>query len=127
MDLREFPICEQLSFLVYWKVLSVGKGPAVILKAFDQEILKFDCFGEKDGHYHIAPQYDFRIYFWEKSVEDQIERTIQELQTNGLRYLKNQADPKVNSIQPSPASYSKAILEVEKLLLHFSQTVKEIQ
>lgn len=126
-DLKEIAICENLSFLVYWKILKIGKGPAVILRAFDKEILKFDCFGEKDGHYHIAPYYDFRIYFCENSVEEQIRRTIQELQINGLRYLKQQAEPKIRALKPVSSDYITATKEVEKLLRYFSQNIKEIQ
>jgi len=39
MDVEEIPVCDNLSFLVYWKILAIGKGPAVVLKAFDKEIL----------------------------------------------------------------------------------------
>jgi hypothetical protein len=127
MDLNEIPISEHLSFLVYWKVLKVGKGPAVILKAFDKEILKFDCFGERDGHFHIAPNYNFRIYFWERSVEHQIDRTVTELKINGLKYLGLQKEPNIRALKPSLAQYHFALDSVEKLLIHFHQTVKEIQ
>lgn len=127
MDLREITICENLSFLVYWKILEIGKGPAVILKAFDNEILKFDCFGEKDGHYHIAPNYDFRIYFLEKTVTDQVKRTVAELKVNGLKYLSLQKEPKIRNLKPSLSQFNSAIDSVEKLLIHFHQTVKEIQ
>lgn len=127
MDLIQFPIGDQLSLLVYWKVLKIGKGPAVVLKACDQEVLKFDCFGEKDGHYHIAPQYDFRIYFFEKTVADQIDRTVAELKVNGLRYLKLHPDPKIRALDPAPDSYLEAIDQAEKQMKHFIQTVKEIQ
>lgn len=127
MDLKELAICDNLSFLVYWKILEIGKGPAVILKAFDKEILKFDCFGEKDGHYHIAPNYDFRIYFLEKTVSDQVKRTVAELKINGLKYLSLQKDPKIRALRPSFAQYNSTIDSVEKLLTHFHLTVKEIQ
>lgn len=127
MDLKEIVICDHLSFLVYWKILEIGKGPAVILKAFDKEILKFDCFGEKDGHYHIAPNYDFRIYFLEKTVSEQVQRTVAELKINGLRYLSLQKEPEIRNIKPNPTQYNSAVDSVEKLLIHFHQTVKEIQ
>lgn len=127
MDLKEIEICDHLSFLVYWKILDIGKGPAVILKAFDKEILKFDCFGEKDGHFHIAPNYDFRIYFLEKTVSEQVIRTVDELKTNGLRYLNLQKEAEIRALKPNLTQYYSAIDSVEKLLTHFHQTVKEIQ
>lgn len=127
MDLKEISISENLSFLVYWKVLEIGKGPAVILKAFGKEILKFDCFGKKDGHFHIAPHYEFRIYFTEETVPDQIQRTLTELRINALRYLAFQPEPQIRALRPNPIKYNSAIGEVEKQMTHFFQTVKEIQ
>lgn len=127
MDVREIAICKHLTFLVYWKILEIGKGPAVVMKAFDKEIMKFDCFGENDGHYHIAPHYQFRIYFLEKTVSEQINRTVAELRTNGLRYLSLQKNPEIRSIKPSPAKYNSAIDSVEEMLTHFQRTVKELQ
>lgn len=127
MDLSEIPICDNLSFLVYWKILYIGKGPAVVLKAFDKEILKFDCFGEMDGHYHIAPDYNSRIYFTEKTALEQIERTVSELRINGRRYLGLQEDSNIRQIRPNPAQYDSAVDSVEKLLIHFHRNVKDIQ
>ena len=65
-----FKIQEDVLFQVYWKSLPIGTGPAVILKAFGQEILKFDCFGKEKGHFHVAPNYEFRIYFGEETVPE---------------------------------------------------------
>jgi hypothetical protein len=127
MDLKKIAISDNFSFLVYWKILEIGKGPAVILKAFDREILKFDCFGEKEGHYHIAPNYDFRIYFLEKTVSQQVKRTVAELKINGMKYLSLQKDPKIQAIRPNLTQYNSAVNSVEKLLTHFHRTVEEIQ
>lgn len=127
MDLKEIAICENLSLLVYWKILDIGKGPAVILKAFDKEILKFDCLGEKNAHYHIAPNFNLRIFFLEKTVKDQVNRSVAELKINGLKYLRLQKDLKIRAIQPNLTQYSSAIDSAEKVLIHFYQTVKEIK
>jgi hypothetical protein len=127
MDLREIHICSDLSLLVYWKVLEIGKGPAVILKAFDKEVLKFDCFGGKSGHFHIAPNYEFRIYFCEQTIPEQINRTLAELKINGLSYLKMQAEPEIRTLNPDPDNYFQAIEEAGKLLTHFYETVPEIR
>ncbi|WP_157963252.1 hypothetical protein [Algoriphagus litoralis] len=127
MDLKEIVICDNLSFLVYWKILAIGKGPAVILKAYNKEILKFDCFGEKDGHYHVAPNYGSRIYFLEKTVMEQVDRTVAELKINGLKYLSLQKEPEIRNLKPSHFDYNSAVDSVEKLLVHFHQTVEEIR
>lgn len=112
-----FKVQEDVIFQVYWKSLSIGTGPAVILKVFNEEILKFDCFGKEKGHYHIAPHYHFRIYFIEETVEEQIHRTIKELEMNGLRYLKMQKDPKIKALNINTPSYIENLKLVNKTLL----------
>ncbi|MDN3205052.1 hypothetical protein [Algoriphagus sediminis] len=122
-DEETIKIQEELSFQVYWKILSIGKGPAVILKAFDEEILKFDCFGEKKGHFHNAPHYNFRIYFTESTIEEQIERTIRELKVNGLKYLSVQKDDRIRKIKPNGDEYEKALKQVKDTLIKHHQTM----
>ena len=56
-DVEIIPIQPNLELVVYWKVLQVGRGPALILQAYGKEVLKFDCFGRDDGHFHVAPNY----------------------------------------------------------------------
>lgn len=125
-DLLEFRIEENLNLLVHWKTLDIGKGPAVVLQAFEKEILKFDCFGTKKGHYHISPHYDFRIYFVEETVPDQISRSIKELIINGLRYLKSQKDIRFDSFQLHESSFHSILIKVEKALNEFYRTVPEL-
>ena len=50
--------------------------------------LKFDCFGEDKGHYHIYDNItNETIYFTEKTCEEQITRTSYELINNIGFYL----------------------------------------
>ncbi|WP_075351824.1 hypothetical protein [Algoriphagus marinus] len=122
-----FKIQDDVFFQVYWKSLPIGKGPAVILKAFGQEILKFDCFGKEKGHYHIAPNYDFRIYFVEETIEEQIQRTILELKINGLRYLKIQKDPKIKAINPNLNDFNAILKQVESTLLQHHEKLQIVK
>lgn len=112
-----YKVQEDVVFEVYTKSLSIGAGPAVILKAFGQEILKFDCFGKEKGHYHISPNYGFRILFVEQTVPKQIQRTIQELKVNGMRYLKMQKDPRIKELDLSTSSYKEVLKLVEATLI----------
>ncbi|HKW91653.1 MAG TPA: hypothetical protein VJX92_07120 [Methylomirabilota bacterium] len=85
-----YDIGDAAYFEVFWKVLDIGRGPAVSRFIRDTEVMKFDCFGEGRGHVHI----DFgrtrhltalahhRLYLGEKTVEEQIDRTIFELRMN---------------------------------------------
>jgi hypothetical protein len=54
-DVEIISIQLNLELVVYWKVLRIGKGPVVTLRAYGNEVLKFDCFRKDDGHYHVAP------------------------------------------------------------------------
>ena len=42
---------ENLYLLVFHKVLDIGCGTAVSLYINNHEFLKFDCFGDKKGHF----------------------------------------------------------------------------
>jgi hypothetical protein len=117
-------IQDEVLFQVYWKSLKIGTGPAVILKAYEQEIMKFDCFGKGKGHYHIAPNYDFRIYFVEETIIGQIHRTIQELEINGLRYLKLQKDSKIKALDLNLPEYKKTLKLVEATLMQHHENLR---
>ena len=96
-DVVIYPIQDHAYLAVYWKDLPIGKGPCVSLYVHDKEILKFDCFGEDRGHYHtnliqpipIVNDPEGRIYFMERTVKEQIERSIFEIEKNISYYLKN--------------------------------------
>jgi hypothetical protein len=77
-DIYKVNIQDNLYFLVFHKTLIKGFGSAVSLYINNFEYLKFDCFGENNGHYHI---YDSKInkeiYFTEKTCEEQINKTCE--------------------------------------------------
>jgi hypothetical protein len=80
-DIYKVDIQPNLYFLVFHKTLPKGSGPAVSLYINNYEFLKFDCFGEKKGHYHIYDAGNEEIYFSEKTCDEQIQK-ICELLTN---------------------------------------------
>ena len=102
-DVLRYDIHPQAHFDVFWKVLPIGRGPAVSLVVHGEEVLKFDCFGEGRGHYHVngrqwsrrMPGVVQRLYLPEKTVEAQIERTLFELTTNMSVYLQQNDDPRI--------------------------------
>ena len=72
-DLRNYRVQDNVYIAVFWKVLGIGKGPALSLYVKDREVLKFDCFGKDKGHYHaqtlIAEDTEeHRIFFREPTV-----------------------------------------------------------
>lgn len=121
-----YRVDDDLIFQVYWKCLPIGRGPAVILNALNQEILKFDCFGEGMGHYHVAPYFNLRIFFAENSVDRQITQTIEILRSNGLKYLSLQNDPKIKNLKPDIEAYKEVLEKVEfTLRIHHAKVIEK--
>lgn len=126
-DVEIISIQPGLELEVYWKVLKIGKGPAVILKAFDKEVVKFDAFGKDKGHYHIAPHYHFRIFFPEEKATDQIKRTSLELRINAQKYLKQQPEKKIKKLKIDQEKFTAAVQKAEEKMTYFLQTVPEFE
>ena len=78
-DIYKLNIQKNAYLSIFHKNLENGFGPAVSLYIYDIEVLKFDCFGDKLGHYHIFNDSNQTIYFDETTVEDQINRIKIEL------------------------------------------------
>jgi hypothetical protein len=73
--------------LVFHKNLPIEFGPAVSLYVKNIEFLKFDCFGN-GGHYYIMNgKNNDRIWFDEKTVEDQILKASEQLLNNIPTFL----------------------------------------
>lgn len=112
---------------MYWKVLPIGKGPAIILKVLGQEFMKFDCFGKDKGHYHISPKYNFRIFFTENTRKSQIKRSIDELKTSTQNYLKQHPDTRINQLVLNTSAFYDSLGRAEQQLNIFEETVKGFQ
>jgi hypothetical protein len=96
-DVVTVPIHDGAHFLVYHKNLPIGFGPTVLLCVNSIEILKFDCFGSKKGHFHFMN--GERIFFTDHTVEKQIDTSICELKLYCLKTeipLTNQLDTVYN-------------------------------
>ncbi len=85
------------------------KGPSAILVVHGSEILKFDCYGNPTGHYHIAASLPLgirnglgsRLWFPEATAEQQVDRSIFELKRNLAQYLKRHPRAKVRNTRIS--------------------------
>lgn len=128
-DVKNIKIQDNVYFQVYWKVLDVGKGPAVILFIFGEEILKFDCFGKGKGHYHIRSEnslYSERIFFEENNASDQIDRTISEISNNIKMFLQQNKRKKVRELEITQEKLEQAIDEVKFHMIKFLNTIPEL-
>jgi hypothetical protein len=80
-------------------------GPAAGLVVHGSEIIRFDCVGHPLGHYHAARAYPYGIRkglageLWlpEKTMEDQVERAMFEVQRNWSYYLTSHPRRKVRN------------------------------
>ena len=116
---------------VYWKVLPIGKGPAISLYAFGFQILKFDCFGATDGHFHLflgwpSPTSEDRIWLPEPNATAQVERAIFELRRNAPYYLQRHADERVRRLRLESEAWSTACTRARDKMLHFLRSVPEL-
>jgi hypothetical protein len=126
-DVKIISIQPNLEFIVYWKVLKIGKGPALILKAHGKEVLKFDCFGRGDGHYHVAPNYAERIFFEEQTASAQIERTSKELKDKAQFYLENQKEEHIRTIKIDQEKLIHAIGLAKSQMIYFLESIPEME
>lgn len=126
-DVTVIPVQPNVQFLVYWKVLRIGKGSAVILDAYGDEVLKYDCFGAGKGHYHVAPNYFTRIFFVEASAHAQAERACADLEANGIKYLSIHPDPQIRALEVDREAFVQALEQVKERLHYFLDTVEELR
>jgi len=61
-ELRQFDVQPGVRILAFWKVVVNGTGPGMVCVVAEDEVLRFDCFGKRDGHYHIHPAAESVIY-----------------------------------------------------------------
>lgn len=126
-DVVIYPVQEHAYLAVYWKDLSIGKGPCASLYVYDKEILKFDCFGENQGHYHtnmnqpsLAPQGEERLYFFERTIEDQVARSIFEIQTNAAYHFQRNFDPRITFFKLDRPRLDIACREAKAKMLEYA-------
>ena len=130
-DVEWIRVQPDVALKVYWKDLPIGKGPAVSLYVFEFQILRFDCFGARDGHFHLllgwpSPASEDRIWLPEPNATAQVERTVFELAKNVTYYLQRHNDERVRSLHLEPASWSAACTQARDKMLHFLRNVPEL-
>jgi hypothetical protein len=130
-DVEWIRVQPDVDLKVYWKVLPIGKGPAVSLYAFGFQVLRFDCFGARDGHYHLllgwpSPANEERIWLPEPSATAQVERAAFELTKNVTYYLQRHNDERVRHLHLEPATWSIACTQARDRMLHFLCSVPEL-
>ncbi|MEM7633058.1 MAG: hypothetical protein AAF299_00760 [Pseudomonadota bacterium] len=131
-DTEIYLIQDDVELIVFWKVLPIGKGPALVLRIFGQDVLRFDCFGKDRGHFHTKTKLwatgdERRIFFRETTAADQVDRAIFELSKNLGYYLKINPDPDIRQISIKRASLETNLQLARARMLDFLSTVPELQ
>jgi hypothetical protein len=110
MRLVRYDLQEGCFLETYWNELigpdgAKHAGPAACLVVHGSDIVRFDCLGQPLGHYHLASAYPHgirrglvgEIWLREQTVQEQIERTIFELQRNSVHFLQTHPRRKVRN------------------------------
>ena len=130
-DVEWIRVQPDVALKVYWKVLPIGKGPAVSLYAFEFQVLRFDCFGARDGLCHLllgwpSPANEDRIWLPEPNATAQVERTMFELTKNVTYYLQRHNDERVRRLLLESEAWDDACTRAREKMLYFLRTVPEL-
>ena len=105
-NLVEYPIQNNVRLEVYWRDDRAGYGPAASVYAYDQEVLRLDCFGEAKkqggkGHCHINLRQN-RARQWmypSGSVRDHVEQAMHDLRHNLGFCFSTNTDERIQQIK----------------------------
>ncbi len=107
-DLVEYPIQENLRLDVYWRDDKAGYGPAASVYAYDQEVMRLDCFGEAKkqggkGHCHMnLKQTGGRQWMYRPgTVNEHIDQAMHDLKANLNFCLVTNEEDKIQEIKVS--------------------------
>ena len=144
-DVAHYPIQRGADLYVYWKSLDEGKGPSASFFVLGEEVLRFDCFGENRGHYHmnlenrghrrrnwasttgLNSRKIICLYFPEKTVSEQIERSAFELTTNVRYYLWRNRDKKIKTFSLDENRLREAVAVMKSKMLEYHHAIPELQ
>lgn len=114
---------------VFWKQVSTGSGPSSSVYVLGHELIKFDCFGEPDGHYHIALPSRAgstcnKLRFDVVTVEQQIDRAVFELANNLVYYCERCVQPAVRDFRIDQSIIARAAPDVKTALFEALDSCK---
>ncbi|MCE2402414.1 hypothetical protein J4G08_16215 [Candidatus Poribacteria bacterium] len=125
-DLVEYPIQDNVLLQAYWRDDAGGRGPAASLYVYNDEIMRFDCFGENNGHCHfnLRQTRGRRWMYPNGSFQDHIQQSLFDLRTNLTFCLKTHQDERVQEIQIVQESLEQAAQKMEVQLLEFADQLQ---
>lgn len=120
-DIYKIDVQDDLYLLVFHKTYNGGFGAAVSLYIYEHEFLKFDCFGENKGHYHIYDKTNDTIYFTEKTSEEQISCSCYELTNNIFNYLKKSSKTNIVNFTIDMVKFVNCVEVVKTKMLEYER------
>ena len=125
-DLVEFLIQENVRLEVYWRDDQAGYGPAVSIYAYDQEVLRLDCFGEENdkkgrGHCHVNLR-QTRARQWNYlpgTVKDHIGQAMHDMRENLNYCLQTNVDERIQNTTVDSSTLEPIARQVEAKMLRF--------
>ncbi len=128
-DRQLLTVQNEVRLEIYWhphRVGGLGAGPGAALFVLGDEVLRFDCFGGRSGHYHINPMQiaikskpPARFYFPPGSHEDHIERAVFELTRNAPAAIAMNRDPNVRRVRLEGVNLSTAAKDMRRVMYEF--------
>ena len=118
-DLVEYPIQDNVRLESYWRDDAGGRGPAASLYVYDDEIMRFDCFGGDNGHCHfnLRQTRGRRWMYPDGSFQDHIRQSLFDLSANLNFCLQTHQDERVQEVQIDQESLKQAAHQMEAHLL----------
>ena len=130
-DVRRLAINSHAELHVFWKVLTRGRGPAFSLFVCGDEVLRLDCFGAGEGHYHTqfycpdTPKRT-RLHFYETTASEQVERAMFEVIRNLDYYLQRHPRKCVRKVQMAPDILQPVCAQGEMIAKQYLTDVPEL-
>jgi hypothetical protein len=127
-DMVNFPLGDSAYLQAYWKIYGVGRGPALALYIDSEEVLKFDFYGDEKAHYHVqslhpAPCRHSALRMREKTIPEQIDRALFDLEHNLYWYLERHPLQSVRQFRVKKATLKATLDQVKPLLLSYVEKV----
>ena len=122
-DVVMIPVQPNSYLAAYFKRYGPDVGPGVSLYVFENEILRFDCFGAGRGHYHSLPciaavPATERIDFAADTIETQINWCIEEIRLHHGPHLARHFRRCIREFRFEQLKIDSAAAEARDRMLH---------
>jgi hypothetical protein len=113
-DWQRNPMAPGVDLMTYWldeQLGGGGTGPCIAVFCHGFEVLRFDCFGGRRGHFHITPftpwtifnsKFERRLQFREQTPQEQVEHALFEITENLDFYLQLNPRRSVRKVRIDP-------------------------